>query len=222
MGIIFYYFNIEPDYLLTKELLLYYISYFLLDRDERMRPSLASLIFVLAIFGFESTFSFTDDVDSQVKDLVRLRGASLLIPSVNNDSRILRKKKTMRTKIQKNKGKDEETYIGKTAFQSDDSQKIGKQNSKTGSNVKKEKSPQTAEKSLHWLDDRYKPCAEGLYHVLVADEITQEIELNYFVDVNSGHCVVVNKRCPSFYKEELITYSSCADKCLLPKAKKSC
>jgi len=70
------------------------------------------------------------------------------------------------------------------------------------------------------FEEKYKPCVKGLYHVLIADD--QDIVLDYFLNLHNGHCIVIKERCPSFYREDLITYSSCADECLLPNAENPC
>ena len=72
------------------------------------------------------------------------------------------------------------------------------------------------------FDDKYKTCVTGLFHVLVVDTESQEITLDYYLNVHNGHCIVINKRCPSFYEDDLVTYSSCADECLLPGAENPC
>ena len=65
-------------------------------------------------------------------------------------------------------------------------------------------------------------CAKGLFHYRKVDKDTNEVVFDYYLNVENGHCVVIDRRCPSFYDEQKITYSSCAPDCLLPGAKSPC
>merc|ERR1712013_739228 len=49
-----------------------------------------------------------------------------------------------------------------------------------------------------------------------------EMTLDYYLNMKTGHCVVIDKPCPSFYDDDHITYSDCAPACLLPGAENPC
>jgi len=66
-------------------------------------------------------------------------------------------------------------------------------------------------------------CAEGLHHIEIYDEHNETKKTHdYYLNKHNGHCVVIDLRCPPFYREDLITYSDCAPDCLLPDAENPC
>lgn len=67
-----------------------------------------------------------------------------------------------------------------------------------------------------------KDCTEGLFHYTDIDQDTGEVLLDYYIDIHTHNCVVIDNPCPSFWDPEMITYSECAEGCLLPDAPEPC
>lgn len=54
-------------------------------------------------------------------------------------------------------------------------------------------------------------CLEGLFHIETVDEDTSTGKYDYFLNLDSGMCVVVDSRgCPDFFREDQVIFSKCA------------
>lgn len=68
------------------------------------------------------------------------------------------------------------------------------------------------------VDPLLESCKEGLFHFQKMDEFTLEITLDYWLNLNNGNCVVIDKPCPDFWDPNNIAYSDCARDCLKPES----